>query len=323
MPSDATPRPTSTPTRFAVLGTGHWARTTHGRALAGHPDVEFAGFWGRDADRARAAAAEFRAGSWSGEEGLTDLLGRVDAVTLALPPDVQADLAVRAADAGVHVLLDKPVATDLAAADRLAEAVQRGGVSSVEFLTYLFMPEITDWLAQMAALAAEHGPWEGGVFRWAGSIDTPGNPYAGSRWRRERGGLWDTGPHALSIVRSLFGEVVAVAAARGPRDAVGVALEHRDGAGTTLSLTLTAPEGTGGSFATVWGPGGRHDLPRFTGTPPEGFARAVDRLRAAAATGVPDALDVRNGRDAVAVLAAVEAHLRRPDGTTPVRPVQR
>ncbi len=46
--------------------------------------------------------------SWSGEEGLSDLLARVDAVSLALPPDVQADLAVRASDAGVHVLLDKP-----------------------------------------------------------------------------------------------------------------------------------------------------------------------------------------------------------------------
>jgi predicted dehydrogenase len=301
-----------------VLGTGHWARTTHARALADHPDVEFAGFWGRDGEHAATAAAEFGVDSWSGEEGLSDLLARVDAVSLALPPDVQADLAVRASDAGVHVLLDKPVATDLAAADRLVEAVRRNGTASVEFLTYLFMPEITTWLAELTELAERHGPWEGGVFRWAGSIDTPGNPYAGSRWRRERGGLWDTGPHALSIVRSLFGEVEAVAAARGPRDAVGVALQHRGGAGTTLSLTLTAPEGTGGSFATVWGPGGRHDLPRFHGTAAEGFARAVDRLRTAAATGVPDALDVRNGRDAVAVLAAVEAHLQRPDGTTAV-----
>ncbi|WP_380170241.1 Gfo/Idh/MocA family protein [Kineococcus sp. DHX-1] len=320
MPSAPQPRPA--PTRFAVLGTGHWARTTHARALADHPDVEFAGFWGRDAGHAAAAAAQFGADSWNGDDGLADLLARVDAVTLALPPDVQADLAVRAADAGVHVLLDKPVATDLAAADRLVEAVQRNGTASVEFLTYLFMPEITTWLERMTALAAEHGPWEGGVFRWAGSIDAPGNPYGQSRWRRERGGLWDTGPHALSIVRSLFDEVVAVAAARGPRDAVGATLQHRGGAATTLSLTLTAPQGAGGSFATVWGPGGRHDLPRFHDTAAQGFARAVDRLRTAVATGVPDALDVRNGRDAVAVLAAVEAHLQRPDGTTPVRPRQ-
>ncbi len=196
--------------------------------------------------------------------------------------------------------------------------MRRNGTASVEFLTYLFMPEITTWLAELTELAERHGPWEGGVFRWAGSIDTPGNPYAGSRWRRERGGLWDTGPHALSIVRSLFGEVEAVAAARGPRDAVGVALQHRGGAGTTLSLTLTAPEGTGGSFATVVGPG---RPARPAPVPRNGGGGFRPRGRPAPDGGGhrgPDALDVRNGRDAVAVLAAVEAHLQRPDGTTAV-----
>ncbi|WP_432515187.1 Gfo/Idh/MocA family protein [Kineococcus sp. SYSU DK001] len=301
--------------RFGVLGTGHWARTTHGAALAAHPDVELVGFWGRDRDRTRAAADERGTAAFT---DLDDLLGSVDAVSLALPPDVQAQVALRAAVAGRHLLLDKPIATDLRRADALVEAVRRHGVASVEYLTYLFQPDVTGWLDRMRDLAAEHGPWEGGVFRWAGTIDAPGNPYGASAWRRERGGLWDTGPHALSIVRELFADVVRVSAGRGPRDAVNVALEHADGAGTSLSLTLTAPAGTGGSFATVWGPGGRHDLPRFHGTPQEGFERAVDRLRAAAASGGPDALDVVHARGTVAVLAAVEEHLARPDRATAV-----
>nr|WP_246314147.1 Gfo/Idh/MocA family oxidoreductase [Kineococcus aurantiacus] len=308
-------RPVSTPTRFGILGTGHWARTTHAAALRAHPDVELVGFWGRDPAHARDAAAQHGTTAFG---DLDDLLGRVDAVTVALPPDVQAQVAVRAADRGRHLLLDKPLATTLPGARAVVEAVRRNGVASVEYLTYLFQPDITTWLERMRALAAEHGPWEGGVFRWAGSIDAPGSPYGASAWRRERGGLWDTGPHALSIALELFGPVERVSAGRGPRDAVTVALEHAGGAGTSLSLTLTAPQGAGGSFATVWGPGGRHDLPRFTGTPQEGFARAVDRLRRAAATGEPDALDVRRAAAAVAVLAAVEEHLARPDRATAV-----
>jgi predicted dehydrogenase len=295
--------------RFGVLGTSHWARTTHLAALQQHPDVDLVGVWGRNSDRAAATGAP-------PFTDVDELLDRVDAVSIALPPDVQADLAVRAAERGKHLLLDKPLATNLPQADAVVAAAT--DVASVVYLTYLFQPDITDWLDRMRSLAAEHGPWEGGVFRWAGTIDAPGNPYGNSTWRRERGGLWDTGPHALSIVRELFGEVAAVSAGRGPRDAVTVALEHENGAGTSLSLTLTAHEGAGGSFATIWGPGGRHDLPRFHGTPQEGFARAVDRLLTAARTGRSDALDVRNARETVAVLAAVEEHLARPDRTTAV-----
>ncbi|WP_432561119.1 Gfo/Idh/MocA family protein [Kineococcus sp. SYSU DK003] len=301
--------------RFGVLGTGHWARTTHGTALAEHPEVELVGFWGRDAGNAQRAADECGGTAFT---DVDDLLAEVDAVAVALPPDVQADLAVRAAQRGRHLLLDKPLATTLENADAVVRAVQENGVASIVYLTYLFQPDITDWLGRMRDLATEHGPWEGGVFRWAGTIDAPGNPYGNSPWRRQRGGLWDSGPHALSILRPVFGDVERVSAGRGPRDAVVAAFEHASGAGTSLSVTATAPEGTGGSFATIWGPGGRHDLPRFTGTAQEGFRRAVDRLRDAARTGRPDALDVVDARETVAVLAAVEEHLARPDRATAV-----
>ncbi|MCI2238369.1 Gfo/Idh/MocA family oxidoreductase [Paenibacillus sp. TRM 82003] len=305
------------PRRFGVLGTGHWAETCHGAALAAHPDVELVGFAGRDP--ARAAEVADRVGG-RGFASPDELIGAVDAVTIALPPDVQAPLAARAARAGRHVLVEKPLALDLPAADDVVAAVREGGVASLVHTTYLFQPDITDWLEQMRALAAEHGPWEGAIARWAGTIDAPGNPYGASAWRRERGGLWDTGPHALSVLLELLPPVERVSAGRGARDAVNAALEHTGGAGSALSLTLTAPAGAGGSFAAVWGPGGRHDMPRFHGTVQDGFARAVDRLRAAAATGVPDALDAACARDAVAVLAAVEEHLARPVGerTTPV-----
>jgi len=308
----------SAPRRFGVLGTGHWARWCHGAALAAHPDAELVGFWGRDRGRADAAAAE------AGGRGFGDvdeLLAAVDAVTVALPPDVQAPLAVRAARAGRHVLLEKPVALDLAAADAVLAATREAGVASVVDVTYLFQPDITDWLEELRSLAAEHGPWEGALVRWGGSIDAPGSPFGDSPWRREHGGLWDAGPHALSVVLSLLPRVERVSAARGVRDAVTVLAEHAGGASSALALTGTAPPGIGGPTAVVWGPGGRHEMPWFTGTPKEGFARAVDALREAAATGREHPTGVAAGRDAVAVLAAVGEHLARPDGgrSTPVR----
>ncbi|PPK98887.1 putative dehydrogenase [Kineococcus xinjiangensis] len=305
------------PRTFVVLGTGHWAEHCHGRALADHPDVELAGFWGRDHGRAQAVAS--RVGG-RGFATVEEALEAADAVAIALPPHVQAPLAARAARAGRHLLVDKPLALDLRAADDVVAATRESGVASVVYMTYLFQPDITSWLARMSALADQQGPWEGALARWGGTIDVPGSPYAASAWRREWGGLWDCGPHALSIVLSLLPPVERVTAARGVRDAVNVALEHRGGAGSALSLTLTAPEGAGGSFASVWGPAGRHDLPRFSGTPQEGFARAVDQLRGAAEEGRPHPLDAAYARDVVAVLAAAQLHLDRPaaERSTPV-----
>ncbi|GAB7190241.1 Gfo/Idh/MocA family oxidoreductase [Kineococcus sp. NUM-3379] len=305
------------PRRFGVLGTGFWAEECHGRALAAHPDVELVGFWGRDPLKAAAVAGRTGGRAFA---DVDELLAEVDAVAVALPPDVQAPLAARAARAGRHLLLDKPLALDVAAADDVVAATRESGVASVVYVTYLFQPDITSWLEEMARLAAEHGPWEGALARWGGTIDAPDSPFGSSRWRREWGGLWDCGPHALSVLLSLLPPVERVTAARGVRDAVNVALEHSGGAGSALSLTLTAPAGAGGSFASVWGPGGRHELPRFTGTPQEGFARAVDQLRASAAQGAPHRLDAVYARDVVAVLAAAQRHLDLPvaERSTPV-----
>src|SRR4051794_41254014 len=116
--------------RFGVLGTGHWARAVHAAALAGHPSAELVGVWGRDLAKAKAVGAEFDV---AGYADLDALLGDVDAVAIALPPDVQAPLAVRAAEAGKHLLLEKPIALDVAAADRVVSAGAAGGGASGGF----------------------------------------------------------------------------------------------------------------------------------------------------------------------------------------------
>lgn len=297
------------PHRFGVLGTGHWAQWCHGGALAAHPDVELVGFWGRNAAKAEAAADSV------GGRGFADLdalLAEVDAVAIALPPDIQAPLAARAARAGRHLLVDKPLALDVTAADEVVTAVEESGVASVSFMTSLFQREVMDWLVRMRELADKHGPWEGAVASLAGAIDTPGGLYADSLWRQERGGLWDVGPHALSLVLSLLPPVERVSAARGVRDTVNLGLEHLGGPGSSLTLTVTAPENAVGASLVVWGPGGRHALPVVTGDAREAFGRAVDQLQDAVREGSRHPVDARYGRDVVAVLEAAERQLSRP-----------
>src|SRR4051812_37095777 len=105
--------------RFGVLGTGFWAREVHAAAIAEHPTAELAGIWGRDLAKATALGAEFDVPGYADVDAL---LADVDAVAFALPPNVQAPLAVRAAEAGRHLLLEKPLALTVADADRVVDA---------------------------------------------------------------------------------------------------------------------------------------------------------------------------------------------------------
>jgi len=301
--------------RVGVVGTGYWARWCHGAVLQDRPDIDLVGFWGRDLVHARAAASE--AGG-AGYDDFERLLAEVDALSFAVPPDVQAELATRAANAGKHLLLDKPLAFDVKAADQVVRAVESSGVTTISFMTFLFQAEVIEWLRRMREFADMHGPWEGMLVNYAGSIDTPGSPYAGSTWRRERGGLWDLGPHALSLTSALLPGVESITALRGVRDTVHVTLHHVDGPLSAFTVSLTTPPRTEESRVAIWGPGGRHELALPTGTQREAYGRAVDQWRTAFASGDRHPLDVRYARDIVVVIEAAErcvdgGHAEQPD----------
>jgi predicted dehydrogenase len=285
--------------RFGVLGTGHWAATTQAVALAAHPDATLAGVWGRSPAKAEALAGTFGTTAFDDVDALFDA---VDAVAIALPPEIQAGLAVRAARAGKHLLLDKPLALTVESAGAVVDAVTDAGVASVVFFTNRFVPAVDTFLRENAAL----GGWYAAHATMYASIFQPGNPYAGSTWRKEHGGLWDLGPHALSVVLPLLGPVVDLSAADGPHDTVHLLLRHDSGAASTLSLTLdAAPDATSFGFA-YFGEHGALTLPTWGDTTPaDAFGHAVTALIGAAG-GVPHPCDVRYAASITGILGAAD-----------------
>ncbi len=285
--------------RFGVLGTGFWAERVHAAGLADHPDVELVGVWGRDEARARAVGERYEV---PGYTDLDALLAEVDAVSFALPPSVQAPLAVRAAEAGTHLLLEKPIALSLEEADRLVAAVRANGVASAVFFTFRYQQGTQTWLQQ----AARTQP-AGGSASWLSSI--AGSPGAASRWRRQHGALWDIGPHCLSVLLPALGPVAAVQAAAGLRDTVHLVLTHASGAASTVTVSHTvAPMATGIEIF-VHGDAGRIALLPEEDAALPSYGVAVSELIAAAVTGGTHPCDVGFGRDVVAVLAAAERAL--------------
>ncbi|GES34147.1 Gfo/Idh/MocA family oxidoreductase [Streptomyces angustmyceticus] len=290
--------------RIGLLGTGPWARRVHAPALAAHPGVEFTGVWGR---RAEAAAALAQAHGTRPYESPDELFEVCDAVAIALPPSVQAALALRAAAAGCHLLLDKPVATTVPEARALVAAADRAGVASVVFFTARFGEREGAWIAAQAAAGgwfSAHADWLGSVF-----AEDSSSPYAHSPWRREKGGLWDVGPHALSVLLPVLGDAEEVTATRGPADAVLLTMRHSSGAASSATLGLTAPAAAAGVEVTLRGTAGTTCLPRRQEGPEAAYRHAVDALLAAVETGLPNACDLRFGLRVTEILAAAEEAL--------------
>lgn len=299
-------------TRFGLVGTGYWARETHGPALLAHPDVELAGVWGRSPERADELAGDLACSSYP---TLDALLDDVDAVAVAVPPDIQAEVAVRAAEHGCHLLLDKPLALDVAAADRVVDAVEAAGVRSIVFFTLRFTPSTSAWLVELS----QKGVGRNGRVRLHASIFEPGNPYGASPWRQERGALWDIGPHALSMLIPALGPVEQVHALRGRGDDVEVILRHASGAVGSMGLSLTAPPGDRSADWTVYGDDHSSTMPAPDEPPPVAYGRCLSELLANREQPWSHACDVRFGRDVVAVLARAEAELNQ-SAQPPSRP---
>jgi predicted dehydrogenase len=285
--------------RFGLVGTGHWARITHARALASTDGIEFAAVWGRNAAAAAGLAASYHVTAY---RDLPEFLDGVDAVAFAVPPDVQAPIAIRAARAGKHLLLEKPVAVTAADADAVADAVAQARVASVVFFTARFQADVRAWEAEVAAA----GGWAGGCAVWLGSAWQPGSPF-NTPWRRDKGALWDLGPHLISLLWASLGPVRSVTAQAGRADITHLVLRHDSGVTSTATVTLDAPESAEFNELFLWGRAGRSAAPTAVPDPVTPLRTALAELAANARSGqVSHPCDARFGRDVVHVLADAE-----------------
>ena len=285
--------------RFGLVGTGHWARITHAPALASTDGVELAAIWGRNARAAAELAGRYHAAAC---RDVSELVASVDAVAFAVPPDVQAPIAIRAASAGKHLLLEKPIAISTADADALADAVEQANVASVVFFTARFQADVRAWLAEVTAT----GGWAGGCAVWLGSALRTGNPF-NTPWRRDKGGLWDLAPHLISLLWASLGPVRSVTAQAGPADVTNLILRHEPGATSTVTVTLNAPESAELADLFLWGEAGRSAAPVETGQPVIPLRTALTELAANARSGqTAHPCDVRFGREVGRVLAGAQ-----------------
>jgi predicted dehydrogenase len=287
--------------RFGLVGTGFWARVAHAKGVLAHPEADLVGVWGRSGVKTHNLAEELGVQAFPSFDAMVE---EVEAVAVAVPPNAQAEFAVRAAERGRHLLLDKPLALDLEAADGVIRAVEDAGVRAGVFFTMRYTANIAAWLDGLPA-----DGWFAGRIRNYTSIFEPGSPYAESPWRQERGAIWDITPHALSIALPILGPVDRVIAQRGLGDAVDLGLKHASGVTSLISVSLTAPAGARGSESVFFRTDGTVEMPAPEGDAVAAYTALVDDLIGAVRDGRDTRCDVYLGREVVRIIAEAEAAL--------------
>lgn len=293
--------------RFGLIGTGIWVREVQAPAAAASKIVKLTSIFGRNQTAAAEIAAENGA---TAEADLDRFLDSVDIVGIALPPSAQPEFAMAAIAAGKHLLLEKPVAVEVEAANRIADGLDEKGLKSLVFFTSLINPRNVAWLADVHAV----GGWTGGrADSFSNVLVDPANPFhTTAHWRSGTGALWDTVPHAVAMLTRIFGPVVEVYAAAGMGDLKAATLTHRDGALTTINLAMDMPAAVAGETV-IYGPAGKSALPAavldWKTNAQQVYGEALRSLVASIngeATSHPDA---RFGANVTTVIAAIECSI--------------
>lgn len=285
--------------RVGLVGAGTWAARACAPMLAAGPETTLAGVWARRPEAATQLAARHGVPTFTRYE---ELLDACEAVAFAVPPDVQAEMAVVAARRHKGLLLEKPVASDVAGAAGVAEAVAEAGVTSVVALTFRFCGPLRRFLTRAARIE----PVGIRVCFVSGSC-LPESEFA-SPWRLERGAVLDLGPHVVDLVEAVGGPIVGVSA-RAARGWVSVIAEHEAGVVSDAAMCAGVPLPRARTEIEVYGRHGALSADFAAGAHPDALDTIRREFAAACRNGGGHPLDARHGLHVQRVIARIERSL--------------
>jgi predicted dehydrogenase len=243
--------------RWGVIGSGGIARRrTIPEGIAPAANAELVSVFDTDAGANRAVALQYGAQAASNVAEL--LASGIDAVYVASPAFAHCAQILECAEAGKHVLAEKPLALDVAEAERVVERCRAAGVK----LATAFMMRFHAQHQAALALVRE------------GAIGTPvyaraqlscWYPPIPGAWRQapELGGggsLMDMGGHCLDLLEMFLGPVERVACVTGrlvhayqSEDSATVLAKFRSGAAATVDTCFCIPDDSSRNVLEVYG----------------------------------------------------------------------
>jgi predicted dehydrogenase len=176
----------------AVVGYGYWG-SKHVRVLSAMPDVTVS-VVDTDVERLQEAAV-LRPSLGMIVSDLDTALDEVDAVLVATSPETHVGVGLQALNAGKHVLIEKPLATTVADAEKLVAAAAAADVQLMVGHTFEYNPAVRQLREIIRA----------GELGRVLSIDTA--RLSLGLYRRDVNVIWDLAPHDISITSYLLDEL--------------------------------------------------------------------------------------------------------------------
>ena len=126
--------------RIGFIGAGDIANL-HAEAINSLPNTELKGLWNRTAETGSVKAAKFGCQTYDTVE---DLLAdpEIDAVFILTNMETHCDYTIKAAEAGKHILVEKPAASSIEELERMKLAVEKAGVQCMPVHNYIYEPSI-------------------------------------------------------------------------------------------------------------------------------------------------------------------------------------
>jgi predicted dehydrogenase len=237
--------------RWGLIGCGDIARKRVAAALRDSGNGDFVAVSRRQAELAESFAREFGARRWYADWRalLTD--DEIDAVYIATPVYLHAAQTIAAAEAGKHVLCEKPMALSVAECDRMMAACRTNRVRLGVAYYRHFYPVISRIKAIIAA--GEIGePMIVQMNAFEYFNPAPDHPRAWFISRSQAGGgpMMDFGCHRIEVLLNLFGRINGIQAftdrlrfEREVEDTSAAFFKFETGARATLTVTHTVMEG--------------------------------------------------------------------------------
>ncbi|WP_020578246.1 Gfo/Idh/MocA family protein [Actinopolymorpha alba] len=162
--------------RLAVIGTGWWATTAHLPSLVDYDGAELVAVCDARADRARVVAERFGVRHSFNDVSALVAAGLVDGVIVATPHTSHHEVARAALDAGLHVLVEKPLTTSASDAWELVAVAESAGLHLAAGYTYqhtrtagFVQRAVREEIGELVCVAAEFA--SGTVTLFAGTED--------------------------------------------------------------------------------------------------------------------------------------------------------